>query len=361
VKKHFLLMFLPLLSVLLLPVAYAEVKVIEADSAYVMSDNDSKIDARRIAMQEVKRKALELAGTYVESLTEVKNYQLTKDEVRTYASGIMETEVVSEQMRGTADHPEIYIKARCKIDTDVLMKLIEHYRDSEDLKEQLEASAKESEALRKERDDLVRQLAAEKDKGKAEETRKKLDTALAKEETHDDTTRVWTNLAYKLGEDDKNGHEIQQAELDNSAIVLERAITVNPQNQRAHILLAVIYQKKGDYASAENELRTVIQHNPSNPIPHMRLGILLRQTGRYEEALREFHFVERLRPHNLMMLYYTGMTLRDMKRCGRSVQYLHKFLKDERSNRFPKYQDRALRSIEVCTEPGAHQRKISQD
>jgi predicted Zn-dependent protease len=337
------------------------VKVIEADSAYIMSDNDSKIDARRIAMQEVKRKALELAGTYVESLTEVKNYELTKDEVKTYTAGVMEAEVMSEQMRGTTEHPEIYIRAHCKIDTDVLMKLIDHYRDNEDLKEQLEASAKENEDLRKERGALVRQLAAEKDKAKAEETRKKLDTVLAKEETNDDTTRVWTNLAYKFGEGDENGHEIKQAELDNSTVVLERAIKVNPQNQRARSLLAAIYQRKGDYAAAESELRAVIQRNPSNPIPHMRLGILLRERGRHEEALKEFHFVERLRPHNPMMLFYTGMTFKDMKRCGRAVQYLQKFLKDKRANKFPKYQERAIQTIEACGESGGHQRRVRQN
>jgi hypothetical protein len=128
-----------ILMIWLLPLpASAELKIIETTSSCIMGDNDSKIDARRIAVQEAKRKALEMAGTFVESLTEVKNMALTKDEVKAYTAGVVETEIVSEEMKGTAEHPEICIKARCKIDTAVLMKQIKSFRESEELKDQLE-------------------------------------------------------------------------------------------------------------------------------------------------------------------------------------------------------------------------------
>ena len=81
-KWFFSLFAMLVLAMLFSHAAVAEIKIIEADSAYLMGDNDSKIDARRIAVQEAKRKALELAGSYVESLTVVKNYQLTSDEVK---------------------------------------------------------------------------------------------------------------------------------------------------------------------------------------------------------------------------------------------------------------------------------------
>jgi len=335
------------MSALSPPAVRAEVKVLEADSTYVMGDNDSKVEARRIAVQEAKRKALELAGAYVESLTQVRNYQLARDEVRTYTAGIVETEVVSELMRGTTEHPEIYIKARCRIDTEVLTARIGQYRDNEELKEQLEASSRENEDLRKERDNLVKQLGAEKDKTKAAETRTKLDAVLSREETNDDTARVWTNLALKLS-DDANGAEIRQADLDNSSVVLKRAISINPQNQRARSLLASIYQRNGDLPAAEGELRTAIEKHPSNPVLHMKLGVLLQTKGNYEDALREFHFVERVRPHNPMMLFHTGMTLKSLNRCERAVQYLNRFLKDWRADRAPKQRDIAVATIHEC-------------
>jgi tetratricopeptide (TPR) repeat protein len=339
--------------------AFAEIKVIEADSAYIMGDNDSKVDGRRIATQEAKRKALELAGTYVESLTQVKNYQLTKDDIRTYTAGVLETEVVSEQMRGTTEHPEIYIKTRCKIDTDALMAQIDKYRENEEMKEQLNASARENEDLRKERDGLVKQLAAEKDKAKAAETRQKLDTVLAKEESNDETHKVWINIGPQLVQVDEDGRQIKQADLDNSSVILQRAIKNNPQNPRARLMLAAIYQRKGNTAAAEDELRAAIRHNPSNPAPRMQLGILFREQGRYEEALQEFHFVERMRPRNPMMLFYSGMTLKDMGRCGRAVQYLRRFLKDPRAGGYPQKKERAIQTIAACGgAPGGYPRRV---
>jgi predicted Zn-dependent protease len=361
VMKRSLLSFWGLAITLLicLPVR-AEMKIIEAESTYIMGDNDSKIDARRIAIQEAKRKALELAGTYVESLTVVKNYQLSKDEIKSYTAGILETEVVSEQMRGTTERPEIYIKTRCKADTDVLIAQIGKFRKSDELKEQLNAAARENEDLRKERDALVKQLAADKDKTKAAATRQKLDTVLAKEESNDDTHKVWINIGSQLVETDGSGQAIRQADLDNSTVVLEKAIKANPQNQRARYMLASIYQRKGNVSAAEGELRTALKRDPSDSDLHMRLGVLLKDQGRHPAALQEFHFVEHTRPHNPMMLFYTGMTFKQMGQCDRAVPYLHRFLKGERIQQYPQKKHTAIQAIKECDgdRPGRPPRRV---
>jgi tetratricopeptide (TPR) repeat protein len=346
--------YISLLTIVLLysgplcPNARAEIKVIEADSTYLMGDNESKVDARRIAFQEAKRKALEQAGTYVESLTTVRDYQLTKDEIKTYTAGILMTEVMSEQMRGTSERPEIYIRTKCTIDTDVLTAQIDRYRKNEVLEDQLKASYKENDELKKERDRLVKQLAAQKDKAKAEETRKKLDRVLSREEANDDANRVWVSLGNKLEDGQVKGQDVQQADLDRSVVMLERAVKVNPQNQRAHYMLATIYQKNGNSTAAENQLRIAIQQQPSNPASHMKLGMLLREGGRSREALKEFHFVARLRPHYLPAVFYVGMTFKDLDKCGKSVQYLNRFLKDGRVNQYPGKKEAAIRAVEEC-------------
>jgi tetratricopeptide (TPR) repeat protein len=347
--KHFLIVIEALImSTLLYLPAHAEIKIIEADSTYIIGDNDSKVDARRIATQEAKRKALELAGTYVESMTVVKDYQLTKDEVKSYSAGVLETEVVSEQMRGTTEHPEIYIKARCKIDSDALAAQIDRYRENEDLKEQLDASVKENDDLKKERDALVKQLSAEKDKTKAAETRKQLDTVLSKEESNDATKKVWINIGPQLVEVDESGREINRADLDSSAAILQRAVQTNPQNERAQFMLAAIDQKRGNYDEAEKRLRVAIQLHPRNPEPHLKLGVVLTDQHRYQEAVQEFHIVERLRPKNPMMLFYTGVTFKAMNECGKSVHYLQRFVREVRSKKFPKKRERAIQVIDEC-------------
>jgi tetratricopeptide (TPR) repeat protein len=357
-RKGLFLLAVYLIAATWCPAAHAEIKVIEADGTYDMGENDSRADARRIAVQEAKRKAFELAGAFVESLTQVKDFQLSKDEVKAYTAGVLETEVISEQMHGTTDRPKIDVKVRCRIDTDVLLQQIGHYRGSEDLKEQLLSSAGENEALQKERDALVKQLASEKDKARAETTRKRLAGVLAREEAYDDTNRVWASLAISIEDTDGNGHEIRQADLDSSAVVLQRVVTADPRNQRARYLLAAVYQRQGNHNAAENELRAAIHHNPSNPAPHLKLGLLLRERGKYQEALREFHFVERLRPHNILPVYYSGMTFKDMGKCGKTVQYLNRFMKDKGAVKYPQKREQALSTIDECggERPGRHKR-----
>ncbi|MEK6700334.1 MAG: hypothetical protein AABZ10_14980 [Nitrospirota bacterium] len=339
--------------------AHAEIRVIEAENTYTMGDNDSKVDARRIATQEAKRKALELAGTYVASLTQVKEYKLSKDEVTTYTAGVVETEIVSEEMRGSTRHPEIYIKARCKIDTDVLMEQIDRYQENQELREQLETSARESDALRKERDALVKQLAAEKDKARAEETRKKLDTALTNEESIDDTNRVWAAVSRNTDFSDPEAQPITitQADLDKYTVSMQRAIQVNPGNQRARMLLASLYQNRGNNKATENELRTAMAQNPANPLLHMKLGVLLKDQGRYDEALKEFFFIERKRPNEPHMLLMTGMTHKAKGNCRMAVAYLKRFMMYTKRNDRPRMaplKQKALEALKECGDrPGA--------
>ena len=88
----------------------------------------AKIDARRIATQEAKRKALEMAGAFMESLTEVKKHGSGKGRNKGIYSRSGETDIISEDMKGTSAHPEIFIRARCKIDTAVLIGHINSFR-----------------------------------------------------------------------------------------------------------------------------------------------------------------------------------------------------------------------------------------
>lgn len=340
--------------------AFAEIKIIEADSTYVLGDNDSKIDARRITVQEAKRKALELAGTYVESLTLARNYQLTKEEIKAYTAGIIESEIIADEMRGTAQHPEIYIKIRCRIDTDTLAASIDRFRENEDLKEQLIASTRENEELKRERDSLVSRLSAEKNAFKAEKTRKQLDDVLNREETNQDTEKLLVRLS--SGPDDEEAVQaLTPEELNKAVSALERVKTVNPRNQRARYLLAAVYQKMGKYEIAEKELRDAIRRNPSNPAPHMKLALLLRQRGKNEEALKEFHFVERLRPRNPLILFYMGVTYRDLGRCGKAIQYLQRFVQNSGPASLEKKRETARRVIAECGGGlrGAHRRSVT--
>jgi tetratricopeptide (TPR) repeat protein len=352
-KGFFSLVCSPFFIVILCIPASAEIKVIEADSTYVLGDNDSKVDARRIATQEAQRKALELAGTYVASLTQVKEYKLTKDEVTAYTAGIVATEIIKDEIRGTLDHPEFYLKARCKVDTDVLARQIDRYRENQELREQLEAAARERESLRKERDAILKQLAAEKDKGQADETRKKLDSVLTQEESNDDTARVWVKLSPRI--DFYGGRESQQdipaVDLEASYAALQKALERNPGNVRARVLLASVYHQQRNPAAAEKELRTALERVPNNDLVHMRLGIVLREQGKYQEAFKEFRIIEHKRPNQPQMLFQTALTHKADGNCRLASAYMKRLLLYTKKNDRPdiaKLKPKAKAVIEEC-------------
>jgi hypothetical protein len=58
--------------------AFAETKTFIKEYTYHAGDEDSRNSSRIIALREVKRLLLEELGTYLESQTEVKNFQITK-------------------------------------------------------------------------------------------------------------------------------------------------------------------------------------------------------------------------------------------------------------------------------------------
>ncbi len=342
--------------------AVAEIRVIEADSTYVMGDNDSKVNARRIATQEAQRKVLELSGTFLANITQAREYKLTKDEVTAYTAGVVETEIVVDESRGTVKHPEHYIKARCTVDTDVLLMQIDRYRENQELRELVENAAREKEALRKERDALQKQITAEKDKVKVEEARKKLNAVLTGEESLDDTNRAWVKLSPRIdfygGEESRQ--QLPSADLDASTKDLRNAVLVDPGNVRARILLASVYQYGSDYAAAEKELRAALERAPDNPLVHLKLGIVLREQGNLQDALREFRFIEHNRPNQPQMLFQAALTHKAAGNCRMASAYMKRLLLYNKKNDRPdiaKLKPGAKAVIEECGDQPAPKKK----
>lgn len=128
--------------------AVAAIEEIETTATYHMGDNDSKLDGHRLALIEAKRKALEQAGTYVESMSEVKDFQLTRDEVRTYSAGILSAEETRDpkyRMRGKSMEVTVFVKVRVDRD-DVARKIAALRKDKETTQQLKEARRKQVES-----------------------------------------------------------------------------------------------------------------------------------------------------------------------------------------------------------------------
>ena len=114
-----------LLAALTLPtVVSAETQTLIATHTYIMGDNDSRNDARQLCFLEAKRKVLEKAGVYIESVSEVKDFQLTKDKITSFAAAILRVEIVKENFAFENGHNTLTLTVKSDVDgADVQMRL----------------------------------------------------------------------------------------------------------------------------------------------------------------------------------------------------------------------------------------------
>ncbi len=82
-----------------------------------MGDNDSKNDARKMCFIEAKRKALEMAGTYIKSNTQIKNFRLTRDEINIYSAALLKVETIKEEWIFVGKNMAVYMTVKAVVDS----------------------------------------------------------------------------------------------------------------------------------------------------------------------------------------------------------------------------------------------------
>jgi hypothetical protein len=141
---------------------FAQIYTIESNGEYVMGDSDTKIEARKLALEHAKRLALEQIGTYLDSETVVKNGYLTRDEIKTYTSGIIQTTVISEDMSFLQNKTVVFkIRIKAKVDTALLEKKIREINADTKRKAQIHALQAKHIRLLKEVESLSGQLKSD--------------------------------------------------------------------------------------------------------------------------------------------------------------------------------------------------------
>lgn len=136
--------------------SHAEKVTFVKEYTYQASELDSKASCRTISLEMVKRLLLEELGTYLISETEVKDFKLTKDQVKTYSAGIVGAEIIEEKWDGKT----YWLKAKVSADPKEAAKALKKIVDDKYQAKQLEDSRKKAEELTKENERLRKQLEA---------------------------------------------------------------------------------------------------------------------------------------------------------------------------------------------------------
>ena len=128
------------------------IRVVTATADYRMGDHDTRMDATRMAIEAAKRQALEQVATYLESVTEVKNLDVTRDEIRTYTAGIVT--VLNQQTRTRLEEGGvvIHVDLTAQVDQDEVILAINALRENERATQELASLRTEAEQLRQQLD-----------------------------------------------------------------------------------------------------------------------------------------------------------------------------------------------------------------
>jgi hypothetical protein len=153
--------------------AHAELKTFVKEYTYQASEFDSKASCRTIAREQVKRLLLEELGTYLESSTEVKNYELSKDKITALTAGIVQTQILEEKWDGKY----FWLKAEIKADPENITKSINNLRSDRKKSEELEEIRNRSDEALKQVEKLKGEIELlKKDRSAKEEFSRSIET-----------------------------------------------------------------------------------------------------------------------------------------------------------------------------------------
>lgn len=84
-------------------------------------------------------------------------------------------------------------------------------------------------------------------------------------------------------------HELlDQGRIQDGIDVLKTVAEAAPNLSAPHIDLAIAYQREGDLAAAETQLKEALAINPLHPVALNELGIVYRRTARFAQARQSY-------------------------------------------------------------------------
>lgn len=114
----------------------------DVEHIYHMGDNDSRSEAVRMCYAEAERKALERAGVYMESRTEIANFSLERDEVYSFTAAVLQVERLSEEVLLEGQHMSVHCRSKVSFNTQDVLERLEQIARTPALRDELNASGR---------------------------------------------------------------------------------------------------------------------------------------------------------------------------------------------------------------------------
>jgi tetratricopeptide (TPR) repeat protein len=240
--------------------ATAGLVTFQKEYTYRASDADSKISSRTTALGQVKRLLLEELGTYLESETEIKNFQLTKDQIVVLTGGIVRARIIDEKWDGKT----YYLKAKITTDPKELEKSIDILRKDRQKVKELQETKEKADELRKEVERLKKELE------------------MAKTDKVEQKQKDYLEAIKGLSANDlfENGYSMLISGRYEEAIdPLSMAIELNPGLIKAYYYRGITYVKLGDDQKAMKDFDKAIELDPKFAKAYYCRGLLYGPLG----------------------------------------------------------------------------------
>jgi tetratricopeptide (TPR) repeat protein len=260
---------------------HGETKEIVSEGTYIMGDGETPIVAESRAVEQAKRSAVEQAGTYVKSYSQVKNFQIEKDEIEVLASGLLEISILDKKRTLEADAIKFWVKIRAIVTTDKINVTMERIRENGLAKEFAEIKA----AYDKSQTELAKlkeQLAATK----ADREHRDIVARITVQEKEFQSRLLYADAT----------SDFAAGRLDEALEKLMRTVADNPAFTEAYLLRGFVYLKQGKHDKAIPDLDRVISLKPDTARAYAGRGICYSIKNRHKAAINDLTKALHLNP-----------------------------------------------------------------
>ena len=373
---------------LLLPTCgFTEIKEIVSEGNYSMGDGETPSIAESRALLDAKRIALEQAGTYVESYSKVKNFQLTEDEVKVLASGTMEVVILDKKRTIVGDGFHFWVKIKAMVNSDKMEEMARNVKEKSVI-EDYKKIQREYEKNQKEMEELKKGLAL----AKGEAAKKKVETRIAVEEKLFQANEWFEKgLRHTVSNEEESAIEEytkvialkpdyaeaynnrgiayfnrglstgDQVQFEQAVKDFRKVISLKPRSYSAHFAQGAIYLYQKEYAKAIGELNKAIALDPDEGVAYvgrgfiytrekskdtvkavkdfskviagggpwsamayLNRGVVLLEYKQYDKAMNDFNKAIEFGPRNAQAYLGRGIALAFTNRFARSIEDLNR-------------------------------------
>ncbi len=323
----FILLLLPVIS-------FAETRAIISEGSYNMGDGETPSVAESRALLNAKRTALEEAGTYVESYSRTKNYQLTEDEVKVIASGLMQVTILEKKRTIVGDGFRFWVKIQAMVNPEKMESMAARVKEKSIIEDYRKVQG-EYEKSRNEIASLKKQLLA----AQKEPDKKRIETLI-----EGDERSFQANEWFEKGSIYNLNHEHDQA-----IEAYTNAIALNPDYLEAYDRRGIAYYNKGLLQNdkllidrAVEDFKRVALLKPHTLAGAWAQGVIDFSQNQYAKALASFSKAVTFDPESELGYLGRGVTYAAMKEFDRALEEYTRAIAAKGFWQAISYQNRAI-------------------